>query len=71
MTLLSHCLGQSLDDPNGADQTYEFTEPHMFVGKLKEYQRGGLNWMINLYDQGINGILAGEWFLAILSLIVR
>jgi SNF2 family DNA or RNA helicase len=31
----------------------------MFVGKLKEYQRGGLNWLINLYDQGINGILAG------------
>lgn len=55
-----HRKGQSLEDPNGTDQTHEFTEPHMFVGKLKEYQRGGLNWLINLYDQGINGILADE-----------
>ncbi|CCF56766.1 hypothetical protein KAFR_0B04690 [Kazachstania africana CBS 2517] len=27
---------------------------------LKEYQLKGLNWLANLYDQGINGILADE-----------
>ena len=29
-------------------------------GKLKEYQITGLNWLINLYENGINGILADE-----------
>ena len=29
-------------------------------GKLREYQLQGLNWLIHLYDNGINGILADE-----------
>ena len=29
-------------------------------GTMRPYQIEGLNWMINLYDQGINGILADE-----------
>jgi hypothetical protein len=29
-------------------------------GTLREYQMQGLNWLIHLYDQGINGILADE-----------
>lgn len=29
-------------------------------GKLREYQIQGLNWLIHLYDNGINGILADE-----------
>ncbi|GLI59043.1 hypothetical protein VaNZ11_000871 [Volvox africanus] len=29
-------------------------------GTLREYQMQGLNWMIHLYDNGINGILADE-----------
>lgn len=28
--------------------------------QLKEYQLKGLNWLVNLYEQGINGILADE-----------
>jgi hypothetical protein len=32
----------------------------MFEGQLKSYQLKGLNWLINLYEQGINGILADE-----------
>ena len=28
--------------------------------KLHPYQLEGLNWMIKLHDNGINGILAGE-----------
>ena len=34
--------------------------PDSFVGSLKSYQLRGMNWLINLYDQGINGILADE-----------
>jgi SWI/SNF-related matrix-associated actin-dependent regulator of chromatin subfamily A member 5 len=29
-------------------------------GKMREYQIAGLNWLIRLYDNGINGILADE-----------
>lgn len=29
-------------------------------GQLKNYQMTGLNWMISLYEEGINGILADE-----------
>jgi SWI/SNF-related matrix-associated actin-dependent regulator of chromatin subfamily A member 5 len=29
-------------------------------GKMREYQVQGLNWLIHLYDNGINGILADE-----------
>jgi DNA helicase INO80 len=34
--------------------------PSSFKGTLKSYQVRGLNWLLNLYDQGINGILADE-----------
>jgi SWI/SNF-related matrix-associated actin-dependent regulator of chromatin subfamily A member 5 len=29
-------------------------------GKLNDYQMDGLNWLINLYESGLNGILADE-----------
>ena len=29
-------------------------------GKMREYQLHGLNWMISLFENGINGILADE-----------
>ena len=29
-------------------------------GTMRQYQIEGLNWMIKLFDQGINGILADE-----------
>lgn len=35
-------------------------QPKMLACTLKEYQLKGLNWLANLYDQGINGILADE-----------
>lgn len=38
----------------------EMPQPHMFRGTLKAYQLKGMNWLANLYDQGINGILADE-----------
>lgn len=38
---------------------------HVFVfagiqGKMRDYQLAGLNWLIRLYENGINGILADE-----------
>lgn len=36
-------------------------QPSIITGtQLREYQMQGLNWMIHLYDNGINGILADE-----------
>ena len=36
-------------------------QPSCIVGgKMRDYQMQGLNWLIHLYDNGINGILADE-----------
>eukprot|EP00057_Strongylocentrotus_purpuratus_P034544 XP_795650.4 PREDICTED: DNA helicase INO80 [Strongylocentrotus purpuratus] len=40
--------------------TEQHPQPSMFRGTLKSYQLKGMNWLINLYDCGINGILADE-----------
>ena len=29
-------------------------------GEMRDYQVRGLNWMVSLYESGINGILADE-----------
>lgn len=38
----------------------EHPQPSIFRGSLKGYQLRGMNWLANLYDQGISGILADE-----------
>jgi chromatin-remodeling ATPase INO80 len=35
-------------------------QPRMLKCRLKEYQIKGLSWLVNLYDMGINGILADD-----------
>ena len=35
-------------------------QPLLLRFPLKAYQLKGMNWLINLYEQGINGILADE-----------
>ncbi|KTW28151.1 hypothetical protein T552_02010 [Pneumocystis carinii B80] len=49
------------EDPNEGNQTI-FTEspPYIIGGKMRDYQVQGLNWLISLYENGINGILADE-----------
>lgn len=39
-----------------------FLASHLDVktGKMRDYQVRGLNWLISLYENGINGILADE-----------
>lgn len=35
-------------------------QPKILKGTLKEHQLKGLNWLVSLYNQGINGILADD-----------
>lgn len=41
-------------------QSMDIAQPKLLNCTLKEYQLKGLNWLVNLYEQGINGILADE-----------
>ncbi|KAG8920929.1 hypothetical protein FRC03_005426 [Tulasnella sp. 419] len=46
----------------GDDEPFVFEESPTYVkdGKMRDYQIQGLNWMIALHHNGINGILADE-----------
>lgn len=39
---------------------FESSPSYIKNGELRDYQIRGLNWMISLYENGINGILADE-----------
>lgn len=39
---------------------FEESPSYILSGELRDYQVRGLNWMISLYEHGINGILADE-----------
>jgi DNA helicase INO80 len=47
-------------NPTGLSELEQIPQPKMLHCELKEYQLKGLNWLVNLYEQGINGILADE-----------
>lgn len=49
----------NFQNPTGLGDV-EIAQPKMLTAQLKEYQMKGLNWLVNLYEQGINGILADE-----------
>lgn len=49
----------NFQNPTGLDNI-EIEQPKLLNCQLKEYQIKGLNWLANLYEQGINGILADE-----------
>jgi len=42
------------------DDDFLLSQPKSVTGKLRPYQLEGLNWMIRLHKNGINGILADE-----------
>nr|XP_019048526.1 helicase [Kwoniella bestiolae CBS 10118]OCF27456.1 helicase [Kwoniella bestiolae CBS 10118] len=61
------------NQPNGAEANgdadaaeddgvqYSFKQPELVTGaKLRDYQLAGVQWMISLYENGLNGILADE-----------
>uniref|UniRef100_A0A336MTU9 Chromatin-remodeling ATPase INO80 n=1 Tax=Culicoides sonorensis TaxID=179676 RepID=A0A336MTU9_CULSO len=39
---------------------FESTPSYIKFGEMRDYQLRGLNWMISLYQNGLNGILADE-----------
>ncbi|KAF8861983.1 hypothetical protein BDZ45DRAFT_234600 [Acephala macrosclerotiorum] len=49
----------NFQNPSGMGDV-DIEQPKMLQAQLKEYQLKGLNWLVNLYEQGINGILADE-----------
>ena len=43
------------------DGQFTFVQPSLVTGaKLRDYQLAGCQWMISLYENGLNGILADE-----------
>ncbi|XP_063696190.1 chromatin-remodeling complex ATPase chain Iswi [Culicoides brevitarsis] len=40
--------------------SFESSPHYIAFGEMRDYQIRGLNWMISLYENGINGILADE-----------
>jgi len=59
------------DSMDGTEETLADNEPRFITrwtvtppfvknGEMRDYQLHGLNWLIRLYDHGINGILADE-----------
>uniref|UniRef100_A0A7S0T1K3 Chromatin-remodeling complex ATPase n=1 Tax=Mantoniella antarctica TaxID=81844 RepID=A0A7S0T1K3_9CHLO len=58
---------EDAEDAEMVEQTDEYQAVRLTVqpecikfGLMREYQLAGLNWMIRLFDHGINGILADE-----------
>ncbi|KAF2568751.1 hypothetical protein F2Q68_00026230 [Brassica cretica] len=50
----------SLAELSTMPATSTIQTPELFKGTLKEYQMKGLQWLVNCYEQGLNGILADE-----------
>ena len=50
------------DEAGGAEVGHRLSQQPSVIkhGIMREYQMQGLNWLIHLYDNGINGILADE-----------
>lgn len=50
------------DSLSGDNFITQFDDSPYYIqnGELRDYQVRGLNWMISLYENGINGILADE-----------
>ncbi|XP_020226149.1 chromatin-remodeling ATPase INO80 [Cajanus cajan] len=49
-----------LQTPSTMPMVSTVQTPELFKGCLKEYQLKGLQWLVNCYEQGLNGILADE-----------
>lgn len=50
----------NFQNPTLMNGDVQVKQPKLLACTLKEYQLKGLNWLANLYEQGINGILADE-----------
>ncbi|QQP55261.1 Chromatinremodeling complex ATPase chain Iswilike, partial [Caligus rogercresseyi] len=61
--LLSELNESKSRAPGSVSPVTIFDESPAYIksGKLRDYQVRGLNWMISLHENGLNGILADEW----------
>ena len=50
----------SMQNPSTMPTLSDVLQPTGFKGQLKGYQLKGLQWLANIYEQGLNGILADE-----------
>jgi hypothetical protein len=49
------------ENEGAEDQPYVFeSSPSLITGLMRPYQLQGLNWMVSLHHNGLNGILADE-----------
>lgn len=53
-------LAESNNTTTAPTTRFESSPNYIKSGELRDYQIRGLNWMISLYENGINGILADE-----------
>lgn len=53
-------LGARLRASFNSDAMSEILPKETFLGKLRPYQQQGLNWLVALYESGLNGLLADE-----------
>ncbi|KAK4773038.1 hypothetical protein SAY87_028057 [Trapa incisa] len=59
-SLVAGTSDMDLQTPSTMPITSTVQTPKLFNGSLKEYQLKGLQWLVNCYEQGLNGILADE-----------
>lgn len=52
--------GKEVEEVDEHEVTYLTTQPSTLRGEMRQYQLEGLNWMIRLQENGVNGILADE-----------
>ncbi|XP_011493855.1 PREDICTED: lymphoid-specific helicase-like [Ceratosolen solmsi marchali] len=57
---LSSMSEEDSSNKENIDFSDNFVQPKYFLGKLRPYQKEGLNWLKILYENGLNGILADE-----------
>ena len=53
-------LNEADDTEEDISFNFEVSPPYITGGTMRDYQIQGLNWLISLYSNGINGILADE-----------
>lgn len=53
-------LAEEVQKPSTSVFRFEESPTYIKGGEMRDYQIRGLNWMISLYENGINGILADE-----------
>ncbi|KAL9655040.1 hypothetical protein ABK040_008823 [Willaertia magna] len=58
---LKEVLGQTSNLQSAKEVKLKYPQPKLLSGAtLRDYQLQGVNWLISLYENGVNGILADE-----------